>query len=327
MIDSEVSFHRYSDLFKSDWETFLTTNSCFTFQFQRRFLDLYSDAVHDVSYLVHDLSGELLAIIALAELKDKKQLISHQKSSFGGFFYKNGTSLQIKETIYLGFLNELCKQFPNYSLEIRTPPKSFNLTDSAQERWILWRFGFNVDQIVLHSIIDLQQRMNQNSRRIKYENRDIEVMETKSPILLKSFWELLEENLSHRHMTRPTHQFNQIKQLVETFTNEIRVFLAFDSSTKLLGGLIFFNALGVFNLQYMAIGELGRKLSVGDLLIIHSLKVAESEGMNYFNFGHSNEKMGLKLNYNLSSFKAKFGSQFDEAIRWSIDLKNLQSGQ
>lgn len=325
MIDSGVSFHKYSDLFKTDWEHFLTTNSCFTFQFQRRFLDLYSDAVQDVSYLVRDLSGELVAIIALAELKETKQLISHQKSSFGGLFYKNGTTLQIKETIFSGLMTELCKQFPNYTLEIRTPPKSFNPPDSAQERWILWRFGFNVDQIVLHSIIDLQQRIKQNSKRIKYENRDIKITETKSPTLLKSLWNLLEENLSRRHMARPTHQFNQITQLVETFPKEIRVFLAFEKSNKLLGGLIFFNAFKVFHLQYMAIGELGRKLSVGDLLIIHSLKVAESEGMSYFNFGHSNEKMGLKLNYNLSSFKAKFGSQFDEAIRWSIDLKNLQS--
>lgn len=325
MIESSVSFHRYCNTFKSDWEDFLAMNRCFTFQFQRRFIDLYSDSVSDASFLARDLSGEVLAIIPLVELEETKQLISHQKSSFGGFLFKTGISLQLKETIFSQFLSELCQEFPNYTLEIRTPPKSFKLADSAQERWLLWRFGFKVDQVVLHSIIDFQQQLNQNSKRIKYENREIELLETKSPLLLRSFWDLLEDNLSRRHSTRPTHEFSEIRQLVETFADEIRVFLAFEGSNHILGGLIFFNTVNIFNLQYMAIGELGRKLSVGDLLINHSLKIAESEGMNFFNFGHSHENSGLTLNYNLSSYKAKFGSHFDEAFRWRIDLGKFRS--
>jgi len=324
MIEPTISFHRYSEVFKSDWEAFLARNSCFTFQFQRRFLDLYLSEISDVSYLVRDESGEVLAIIPLTELKQTRRLISHQKSTFGSFLFKKGIPLQLKETIYSQLLSELCKEFPNYVLEIRTPPKSFNEADSAQERWLLWRFGFKVDQVVLHSIIDLQKGISQDSRRIRYENKGIEIVETKSPIFLKSFWDLLEENLFHRHSSRPTHEFSQIKQLLETFAVEIRFFLAFGNSNQILGGLIFFNALNVFHLQYMAIGDLGRKLSVGDLLILHSLKVAKSEGMKYFNFGHSHENSGLTLNYNLSSYKTKFGSHFDEAIRWSITLKDLQ---
>ena len=320
VIESKVTIHKYSKVLESEWESFLAANKCFTFQFQRRFLDLYPADFQDASYLIRNFSGELLAIIALGEFGETKQIISHPKSSFGGFVYTQGVSLKLKELIYLEFLEEIYRRYPDYTFEIRTPPRSFNPAEYAQERWLLWRFGFNINQITLHSIIDLLKTTKPDIKRIKYQNDKIQIVETKSLELLESFWKLLQENLLIRYKTFPTHTFQQIRQLVEAFPNEIRIFLAFDSVQKILGGLIFFNIKDGFHLQYMSVGDLGRKLSVGDLLINHTLKIAISESVNFFDFGHSHEKNGYLLNYNLFSYKSKFGSQLDESTRWILNL-------
>jgi len=320
IIDSGITFQRYSKVFESEWEAFLQTNKCFTFQFQRSFLDLYAEEVVDASYLVRESSGELIALIPLGEFRESKKLISHPKSSYGGFFYRPDVSLQRKEAIYSQFLEEIRKSFNNYALEVRTSIKSFNPVESSQERWLLWRFGFKLNQVVLHSYIDLHMPKKLNTKRIKYENSKIQIIETKSPKYLRSFWDLLQENLSLRHNAVPTHNFTQIMQLIEVFPIEVRVFLAFDNSGQVLGGLVFFNTANGFHLQYMAIGQLGRQLSVGDLLINNALKIATHEAYDIFNFGHSNEQSGIELNYNLFSYKSKFGSRLDEALRWSLQL-------
>lgn len=324
MTQSNIIVHKYTDILASEWETFLSVNECFSFQFRRRFLDIYSSEVIDTSYIIRESSGEILAVIAIGKLKETKQLISHPKSSFGGFIYRKGISIQLKELIYFEFLKVLSEDFTDYTLEIRTPMKAFNPLDSAEERWLLWRFGFSVDQVVLHSFINLSLPLIQDTKRIKYENNTVRILETKSPEYVWFFWTLLQENLLLRHNTRPTHTFTQIERLIDTFANDIRIFLAFDNTEHIQGGLIFFNTLNGFHLQYMAVSNFGRKLSVGDLLINYSLEIALSEKYNFFNFGHSHEKNGFDLNYNLFSYKSKFGSELDEAIRWKIDLGKFQ---
>ena len=318
-------FERYVKLFEIEWDTFLQSNQCYTFQFQRRFLDLYESETTDFSQLIRDDSGNLIAIIALAIAEDSKTIISHPKSSYGGFVYKKGVSLQVKEFIFQKFISEISKSFPSYRIEIRTPIRSVDQSHVAEDRWLMWRMGFTINQVALHSVIDLQQELKIDTKRVKRSQKNIDVLETKSPEQIKDFWELLVSTLSGRHRVLPVHNLQQILKLINEFEKEIRVFLAFDAEGIILGGLVFFNTIRGFHLQYMAISDLGRSVGAGDFLISHAIKIAVEEQAFFFSFGHSHENLGLNINYGLLSYKAKFGTDHIDAFGWEITLHNQNS--
>jgi hypothetical protein len=87
-----------------------------------------------------------------------------------------------------------------------------------------------------------------------------------------------------------------------------------------ISGLIFFNTINAFNLQYMAIGNLGRTLAGGDFMIKKTIEVARFEKYKYFDFGHSHDLSETGINKGLWEFKSKFGSKGFTSVTWARQL-------
>ncbi len=320
LMEKQLFVNYYSGNLQSEWDTFIRLNGCFTFQFQRKFLDLHNNETTDVSLMILNKSESLLAVIALSANLATRELISHSKSTYGGVFFALNTSLATKTAIYMEIVSTLKNKYSGFTLELRVPPSHLTSENYSVDKWVLWNVGFQPSMGVLHSVINLKRELNFNTGRVKKYHDKVKIVEPTSPNQIIEFWNLLTHTLLERHGEEPVHNSKQILQLIELFPLSIRIFLAQSNSQEIYGGLVFFNTLRAYHLQYMAVGEIGRKTSVGDALITESIQNAIREDFEIFGFGHSNENQGRDINFGLASFKEKFGSHFNETFCWKIQL-------
>jgi Acetyltransferase (GNAT) domain len=322
LFDMHLNIEFYSSRNRNEWNSFLVENGTFTFQFYREFLDLFVQDECESSIIVKDSRGQIIALMPISVCSLSKELVSHSKSTYGGVIYKEDTKLQVKQQIYSSIIQALGIKFPSFSIEVRTPPTYLGVRDSLADRWILWNLGFTPSQVVLHSVIDLGKEINLCSRRVKQSKfGDIKAVEVFSQDELLALGGLVKQVLFSRHGVNPVHSPRDLLHVKMLFPDFIRVFVAkYLGVETILGGLIFFNTENSFHLQYMAVSEEGRKQSVGDLLILESIRTAVRENSNFFGFGHSNEDEGRTLNTGLLSYKQKFGGYLSEAISWKYRL-------
>lgn len=320
LMEKQLFIDYYSDDFQSEWDTFIHLNKCFTFQFQRKFLDLYNNEATDVSMMIRDKSDSLLAVIPLSANFATRELISHAKSTYGGVFFAMKTSLAMKKAIYAAIVSVLKNKFSGFTLELRVPPSHLTSENYSVDKWALWNNGFQPTVGVLHSAINLKEELNLIPGRVKKNHDDVKIVESSSSNQIIEFWDLLTRTLLERHGVEPVHNSKQILRLIELFPLSIRIFLAQSNFQEIYGGLVFFNTSRAYHLQYMAVGEIGRKKSVGDALIAESINIAMREDFEIFGFGHSNENRGKDVNFGLVSFKEKFGSHLNETFCWKIQL-------
>jgi hypothetical protein len=320
-VSEKVFFvQNYSAALKNEWDSFINNSGHFTFQFKRLFLDKNELIDQDVSLIAKDGSGSIIAVFPIQLDRDVNELVSHSLSSYGGVVFANHLGVNGRLKIYESFMMDLRDSFPGLTFKIRLPPAHVSNNESEIETWILWRLGFSPNSVVLHSAVDLRDVITFEKGRVRRDaGPGIEVFETRSPLLVRGLWDVLSEVLKVRHKTTPVHTYNEIIQLQNEFAGFIRIFVC-SRLDQVLGGLVFFNTNNSFHLQYMAVGPIGRQLSIGDILIRKALEIATHEDFYFFNFGHSNEKNGLVFNEDLWSFKTKFGSKEFSATTWSHRL-------
>lgn len=322
IFDMDLNIEFYSSTIKDEWNSFLVKNGTYSFQFYREFLDLFVQDECETSIIVKDSLGKIIALMPISVCSLSKEIVSHSKSTYGGIIYKNDTKIQVKQEIYNAIIQALGTKFPTFTIEVRTPPTYLGVRDSFADRWILWNLGFTPSQVVLHSVIDLGKQIDFCRRRVKRSHLEgIDVLEVYSKHEILALGELVKQVLYSRHGVNPVHSPRDLLRLKMLFPDFIRIFIARSLSVEaILGGLIFFNTESGFHLQYMAVGEEGRKHSVGDLLVLESISTAMRENSKFFGFGHSNEDEGRTLNIGLLSYKEKFGSYLSEAIKWKYRL-------
>ena len=155
--------------------------------------------------------------------------------------------------------------------------------------------------------INLKTEIVTSSRRLRgFKKAHKSVVLSYDETCLDSFWELLINNLKHRHAARPTHSLGEIKFLISKFSNEIVPLFPLKNG-KCVAGVVICKSPNVHHAQYISACSEGRDIGALDLIFSEFLATALGKNADYFDFGISILNNSRDLNAGLYSFKYEFG--------------------
>ncbi len=306
---------RYNNVYKKEWDSFVRNSKNGTFLLCRDFMDYHSDRFADYSLMIFD--EDVLVALLPANINNNV-VYSHQGLTYGGFILNNNIrSVQVldvfKEMIYF-LRNEKIETFI-----YKTIPYIYHRQPSEEDLYALFRSDAKLISRSISSAIDLSCKIGYNQlrkRKIKQAiKQGVSVSETEN---FSEFWNILDENLSAKHNTKPVHTLDEIKLLKEKFPNEIRLFCA-EKENKVIAGCLVFETDKVAHIQYISANEEGKKCGALDLLFDKLISETFSD-KRYFDFGISTENGGLLLNEGLISQKEGFGGRGVVYDTYSLNL-------
>lgn len=307
----------YDSRLRSDWDLFLKRENYFTFQHTRSFFEFYKRKINDRSLMVFEKTGDICALFPL-NMTSSNSLESFSTSSYGGPIFSGKLRIEQRINLWNILIEYLRARRTSGQLSIRMPPSFLQKETSEFTEWMLWSSGFDVTSVFLHAHVDLNSKINLQRDRINSQKSALfQISETSYAGEVVKLWEIINDNLRIRFNTAPVHTSQDLLSLQKLFCEHIRIFVG-KHNGEIAGGLVFFNTIDGFHLQYMATNDFGRKNSLGDALILEAIEVARGEGFSSFSFGHSNENNGKLLNLGLHAFKSKFGSQVFSSKTWKI---------
>lgn len=295
---------RYTSGDFSNWEKFLSETKNSHFMHSRKYLHYHGDRFLDYSLIIEDADNKIMGILPAAIVRD--QLISHPGLSFGGLLIKEN----IKFSDYLNMFYSLV-EFIEENLEVdyfllKLTPEIYHSQFSNEVMYCGFHTGFELTNVELSTVVDYSRTINLQGRRRrairKAQKHCIQVALSEKII---EFWDFLSFNLQERHSVKPVHTVSEIKTLINTFPQNIKLFTA-ELSGEILAGVIIFETKQVAHAQYISVGDKGRDSGALDLLL-KTLLDEYSSLKKFFSFGVSTEQAGAKINFGLLAQKEGFG--------------------
>lgn len=315
-----VSIETYKDSYKADWNDFVDSSKNSTFLFNRDFMDYHSDRFEDFSLMVYNKS-ELVAILPLNIIN--KNVYSHQGLSYGGLIVKTVIKFEKFLELFihiLKYLNE--KSIVN--LYIKQIPWIYNSNFNGELDYLSFMSGGNIYRRDILSVIDMQNSFKISKDRIKGYKRGVKNnLEIREVDNFDEFWNyILIPTLSKRHSVKPTHNLEEINQLGNNFSNNIKQFNVYHKN-QIVAGATIFQTQNVAHVQY--IGSTPEKNTLGSLdFLFYKLIKEIYVNHKYFDFGNSHENGGMQINQGLSYWKEGFGARSLTHDFYEIETSNFK---
>lgn len=327
---------RYNDTMKEKWDAFVKASRNSTFLFYRDYMDYHRDRFNDFSLLSY--KGERLMAMLPANLTDDGVLHSHQGLTYGGWIlpehHLDGAEMIPMWDAWLDF----CRRERIHAIDYKPLPYIFAAQPSQEDLYLLWRYGAEVSQCQLSSVIDLSCRLpfNQQQRRNlrKSMAEDVGIREESD---VADFMKLLEECLRERHDAKPVHTSAELQLLRNRFPENIKVY-TLRAGGEISAGVCLYlggrekdnagdempepspcrsglkvgncrKVSGYVHCQYIASSRAGREKGLLTRLMSYLIDMAEEDGYRYYDFGTSNEDSGHYLNPGLLRQKYSLGAR------------------
>lgn len=298
---------RYSPEMKWEWDDFVESSKNGTFLLKRDYMEYHADRFPDHSYVFLDDSGSVAALLP-ATLMDGGVLSSHAGLTYGGLVMSNRTSAADPLGMF-ALLRDRLREEGICKLVYKAIPHIYHRQGAEEDLYALFRNNARLSIRNLSTAINLRDPIPSSRLGKRAEKRrrkwDIRVSETDSS---DAFWDIVIEDRRLRHNTRPVHTAAELNYLKSRFPENIRFYIATDSSGEVLGGAVIYLDRGVIHLQYAACTQKGKDMYATDV-IYHDLIFNILPGNNYFDFGISNEDAGRYLNEGMIHHKEEFGGR------------------
>ncbi len=310
----------YSNDQESLWDEWCQEARNATFLHTKKFLNYHGDRFKDLSLLIYQ-DSELVAIFPAAEDRnDPSHIISHPGATFGGIVHQGrlggGAMIRALEAVK-SYYREL-----GYSkLTYKVTPYAYASFSAQDDLYALFRLNARRVRCDLSSIITLSEKRTPSKRRLrslKKASKQVEVEVGEK--LLPEFWQVLSENLERKHEAKPVHTYEEMRELIKKFSQEIEVYCGLINGA-VQAGVLFFNSPSVCHAQYIASSEIGYAASALDAVFEKAIEGASKKGVRYFDFGISNEENGQILNEGLYRFKSEFGGGGMVHEFYEVDLE------
>ena len=135
---------------------------------------------------------------------------------------------------------------------------------------------------------------------------------------LTDFYEILRANLKRKHEVDPVHSLNELETLISRFPENIFCVTALDNGNVIAGTLLFVTPT-VYHC-HIASTMAGNDISALDFVFERLIGHAFAEGIDFFDFGISNEDEGHHLNSGLFNFKSEFGGAGNIHEFYELDI-------
>ena len=300
-----VSIETYNHSYKEDWNKFIDFSKNSTFLFKRDFMDYHSDRFKDHSLLVYN-NNDLVAIFPL-NINDGI-VYSHQGLTYGGLIVKNDIKFVKFLELFIYILKYLNKKSID-KLFIKQIPLIYNSNFNGELDYLSFISGAVIYRRDIISVIDMQNDFKISKDRIQGYKRGLKNnLEIREVDNFDDFWNsLLIPTLSKKHSVKPVHNLGEIKQLKNSFRENIKQFNVYHKD-KIVAGTTIFQTKNVVHVQY--IGSTTEKNSLGSLdFLFYKLIKEIYVNHKYFDFGNSHENEGMKINQGLNYWKEGFGAR------------------
>jgi hypothetical protein len=240
-------------------------------------------------------------------------LISHLRSTYGGFVISRHVGVEDSLAIVQLFLNEIKKNHVK-EIIIKNPFRIFYKKPCDEFDYALWYFGFKVLYRELEVAIPTDEKINIEKEFSEGTrsglHKALKSLTVEESIDYKTYWNILEKTLNQKHHAKPTHSYEQFCDLLKNVGNEkIKLFVT-KKENQIIAGLVLFILNDVcVHAQYIAYDVALQNERPLNILLYHISKWAQQKGYRYFNLGRANEDNGNTINVNLFKFKESYGGR------------------
>lgn len=307
----------YEEKYKEKWDRFIAESVNGTFLQSRQFLDYHPiDRFVDNSLLF--MNGENMLAILPAVIKngEKKVLISHQGSTFGGIILS-------KLSMTISYLDLIFEQLDKYLVDncydeiaLKQPGRIYLKGSSELLDYYYFLNGYSISQEVGYYIDytkyneDIISNFSSSRRRdYKYSLKNelvFKKLETKEQISI--FYDILCDNYT-KFDKKPVHTLIELLDFKFSRLPENTDFYGVYLGNQMIaGGMIFNFDKRVFHTQYLAVRQDMTKLFANEFLYKNLIETAKLNGFQYISFGTSTFDGGRVLNRPLAQYKEGFGT-------------------
>mgnify|MGYP001383520824 FL=1 len=315
-----ISLKIYNDSYKPEWDNFIDISKNSTFLFKRDFMDYHSDKFKDNSLLIYK-NSKLVALFPL-NINDGK-VYSHQGLTYGGIIVNH----DIKFIKYLELFTEVLNYLYEISIDklfIKQIPVIYNSNFNGELDYLSFISAGAIYRRDIISVIDMQNDFKVSKDRIQGYKRGLKNnLEIREVDNFADFWNsLLIPTLSKKYSVKPIHNLDEIKQLKDSFKENIKQFNVYHND-KIVAGTTIFQTKNVVHVQY--IGSTTEKNSLGSLdFLFYKLIKGIYVNHRYFDFGNSHENEGMKINQGLNYWKEGFGARSVTQDFYEIETSNFK---
>jgi hypothetical protein len=295
----------YNSSLKKKWDDFVSVARNAHFMFYRDYIEYHSSRFCDHSLLFYDDRSRPSALLPANIAGDV--LYSHQGLTFGGLILDIYTNAEDVLKIF-SELKLFLVQKGIQKLVYKCLPYIYFSQPSDEDRYALFMNDAILSRRDVSSTIFIQNRGPYTKGRKwainKAKKSEIEVERSES---WEEYWKILTESLQTRHQVLPVHSLAEIKQLVDLFPENIKLFVA-KKHEKIIAGTVVYENRHWLHTQYMASTPAGKIAGALDM-VIDRLLVEYYPDKRVLDLGTSNAKEGRLLNAGLIAQKESFGAR------------------
>lgn len=317
----KIKFYEKSN--SKQWDEFIKKSYNGTFLHTRKFLSYHKDRFIDRSIIIYDDKDNIVAVFPAAiSTTNITEIVSHPGITYGGIIIDKLYGMSI-----IDVLVEICKFYKSQGFEVliyKTVPYIYHKKYSQDDLYALFRLNAERERCDLSATIklneDLKIREATKRKAKKAEKNNIQIVSGREYI--SEYWKVLENNLKETHDAKPVHTLEEITDLFDRFEENLECVVA-TKDNEVIAGIILFNINKVSHAQYISNKYKDKNYGGLELLFLTAIKNATLKGMEYFDFGTSNENQGKYLNKSLYQFKRGFNSGGVVYETYKIDLREV----
>jgi hypothetical protein len=293
---------QYSDNHFDLWESFVKESKNGTIFQTRSFLSYHpKERFIDKSIMIFE-DENLKAVFPAIEFEDK--IISHRGSTYGGLIVskKNRLSDSIE---YFKLISEHYKNYKE--ILFRKQEYIFDIFPSGEVEFGAKQNGFEIIVDELSTCIELENIKLSKGRKWEFSKckKSLEVKFDDSNY--DDFYQILSNNLSSRHDSKPTHSLDEMKKLKEIFPNNYFLIAGYLDGKMVAGIWLVKTNDKTAHTFYIAQNYDYSSQSPLTCVIKFTLEKCKEMRFKYLNFGISTEDGGKVINKGLFEFKESFG--------------------
>ena len=349
------SIRPYTPADKQQWDDFVKNSKNGTFLHCRDFMEYHSHRFTDHSLMIFNQNGKLIALLPANEISEEednqpvadcqtfgsrpyqkqetrnqkpetinqKHLHSHQGLTYGGLILSIDQGINDVMDIFTAIIDYLRQN--NFStLHYKQIPTIYHTCPSQEDEYALWRHNAHLEVCNIASTVALhspQMPPAKRCRKQRYKSACKQNYQLRETDDLSLFWPILQTSLKLHHNAQPVHTLQEMEKLKQTFPDNIRLFLAYNTYNQPEGGVLLFVTPQVAHSQYGHATEKGYRNHVMDYIYFTLIEQYRNDGhTQYFDLGTSNEQAGQILNATLADQKEGFGARGIAYKQWRIDI-------
>jgi hypothetical protein len=308
----------YTPEFSTSWNEIAEQADNGHFMFDRSYMEYHADRFFDASFVALN-KGRAIGIIP--GNRSGKEWFSHGGLTFGGLCLRPKLNrIKTIESIYEKLWDVLSDQ-GICNAHLKPVPWIYHKAPAEGEVYFMNRIGEAKCAIEVSTTIDLNNIPKaSSSREWMYRKALAAGFRVESSNDYKGFWDVLGDRLKEKYDRNPVHSLEEIQLLAGRFPKHIHLFVVLNSKDEVVGGTVVFLNSGVAHTQYLAASEEGMTDGALDVLVFYLIKFYQDKGLNYFDFGISNEQNGAVLNSSLATFKEGFGGRSIIHHKFNVSL-------